>query len=432
MSASRQRWLLEQIPDWEREGWLTAEGGVRLRERYALAASGPGLGQIMLGALGALLVGSGLIAIIGHNWDDFSRPVRLLFAFLPLLAAQMFSWQALRGGAAAWVRETAALLQALTAGACLALVSQIYHLGGDWPDFLRAWFLLSLPLAWVLRSDAVTLFYLMATAIWAVDQYDSGLAWQNSPVIYPLLLIGLLPRWWRQPPPGAVLRWFMALNAGLGLGAAVSFAAKLGSLSFSKFNAVLLLWSVLAACFVLLPLNARGMAESTRRKPQVVLGGLWLFGYGLAATFADVGEDLLKGTDSALRLPAGWLLLVVLAVFVALAVRQRRWAVLAIASVVVLPLLVHAVFPSSSHGGLLAGLFTFHLAGVGLTLILLDFAGRPAAPRLGAAVLSALVLARMADSDLSLLAKGIVFIIVGVAFLAFNFFMSRRRREVAR
>lgn len=431
MSASRQRWLLELIPDWEREGLLTAEAAVRLRERYAVAASGPGLGQIMLGALGALLVGSGLIAIISHNWDDFSRPVRLLFAFLPLLAAQMFSWQALRRGSAAWVRETAALLQALTAGACIALVSQIYHLGGDWPDFLRAWFLLSLPLVWVLRSDAVTLFYLAATVVWTVNQYESGLAWQDSPLIYPLLLLGLLPRWWRQSPPGAVLRWCIALSASFGLGASVASAVSHRLLSFSHFNAVLLLWSVLAACFVLLPLNARGIAESTRRKPQVVLGGLWLFGYGLAATFADVGEELLKGAGSVWKMPSGWLLLAVLTVFAALAVRQRRWAVLAIASVVVLPLLVHAVFPSSSHGGLLAGLFTLHLAGVGLTLILLDFAGRPAAPRLGAAVLSALVLARMADSDLSLLAKGLVFIGVGVAFLAFNFFMSRRRRGVA-
>src|SRR5690606_8014917 len=84
MSAARQRWLLEQIPDWEREGLLTAEAAGRLRERYALDGSRPGLGQILLGALGALLIGSGLIAILGHNWDDFSRPVRLLCAFLPL------------------------------------------------------------------------------------------------------------------------------------------------------------------------------------------------------------------------------------------------------------------------------------------------------------------------------------------------------------
>ena len=45
-----------------------------------------------------------------------------------------------------------------------------------------------------------------------------------------------------------------------------------------------------------------------------------------------------------------------------------------------------------------------------------------------AIVLSVLIIARMADSHFSLLAKGLAFIAVGVAFLAFNFFMSRHRR----
>ena len=39
------------------------------------------------------------------------------------------------------------------------------------------------------------------------------------------------------------------------------------------------------------------------------------------------------------------------------------------------------------------------------------------------------IIARMADSQFSLLAKGLAFIAVGVAFLAFNFFMSRHQRQ---
>ena len=132
MNTSHQRWLLEQLPQWERDGLLTADAARTLRERHAIDASQPGLAQIVMGSLGALLIGTGLIAVIGYNWDDFSRPVRLLFAFLPLLTTQIISFRVLQRGdaAAAWVRETAALLQALATGACIALVSQIYNLGG--------------------------------------------------------------------------------------------------------------------------------------------------------------------------------------------------------------------------------------------------------------------------------------------------------------
>lgn len=117
MNSSHHRWLLEQLPQWERDGLLTADAARTLRERHAAQQAAadlqPGIAQIIMGALGALLIGAGLIAVIGYNWDDFSRPVRLLFAFLPLLAAQLFSLRVLQRGdaAAAWVRECAGLLQ---------------------------------------------------------------------------------------------------------------------------------------------------------------------------------------------------------------------------------------------------------------------------------------------------------------------------------
>ena len=195
MNNSRQRWLLEQLPQWEREGLLTADAARTLHERHSSDTSQLGLAQVVIGSLGAMLIGAGLIAVIGYNWDDFSRPVRLLFAFLPLLLAQAFGFRVLQRGdsCAAWVRETAAVLQASSAGASIALVSQIYNLGGEWPDFLFWWFLLSLPLTWVLRSHAVAIFYLVTTAIWSVNQIVPGRPWQDSPLIYPVLLLGLLP-----------------------------------------------------------------------------------------------------------------------------------------------------------------------------------------------------------------------------------------------
>ena len=73
MRNSHQRWLLEQLPQWECDGLLTADGARILRERHVVDTSQPGLAQIVMGSLGAMLIGTGLIAVIGYNWDDFSR-----------------------------------------------------------------------------------------------------------------------------------------------------------------------------------------------------------------------------------------------------------------------------------------------------------------------------------------------------------------------
>ena len=65
-----------------------------------------------------------------------------------------------------------------------------------------------------------------------------------------------------------------------------------------------------------------------------------------------------------------------------------------------------------------------------ITLIVLEFSGRRGTPRLGAALLSILLIARMCESDLSLLAKGLAFIGIGVAFLVFNIFMGRLKARL--
>ncbi len=436
MNNSRQRWLLEQLPQWEREGLLTADSARTLRERYASDASQLGLAQLVMGSLGALLIGAGLIAVIGYNWDDFSLPVRLLFAFLPLLLAQVFGFRMLQRGdaCAAWERETAAVLQAFAAGASIALVSQIYNLGGEWPDFLFWWFLLSLPLTWVLRSHAVAIFYLVTIAIWSVNQVVPGRPWQDSPLIYPVLLLGLLPYWagWsRKETLSISLRWVMTISAFIGLASAAVFVTELAA-DYPRYHseAFLWLWTLTAAALALFPLNQVGIDEASGRKPQVVIGSLWLLGYGVATTFRDASHDILKGTSHALELPWCWGLLAVLAGFALHAYTRRRWAVLAVASVALLPLIALPFVGQGETGSsLLSWLATLHLSVIGLTLILLDFIGKRGASQLGALLLSVLIIARMADSHFSLLAKGLAFIAVGVAFLAFNFFMSRHQRQ---
>lgn len=436
MNTPHHRWLAEQLPLWERDGLITAESAEALRKRHAIDDSQPGLAQIVMGVIGALLIGTGLIAVIGYNWDDFSRPLRLLFAFLPLLLTQVFSFIVLKKGdeVAAWVRETAALLQALATGACIALVSQIYNLGGEWPDFLFWWFLLSLPLAWVLRSHAVAIFYLISTAIWSVNQAEPGLPWHESPLLYPLLLLGLLPYWPGWPKKSDLpisLRHVLCVSAIVGFCSLdVFFTHRSGGYIHFDPEAFTWLWTLTAAAFVLLPLNQSGIDESTRMKPQIVWGTIWLLSYGVIATFADASREILKGAGTAIALPWCWVLLAAVFAFAAIAVKQRRWALLAIASVSLLPLLV-VPFVNAESGVVLSSLVTLHLAAIGITLVVLAFTGRKSAPRLGAALLCVLILARMADSHFSLLTKGFIFIAVGVAFLSFNIYMSRVLRQKA-
>ncbi len=435
MNASHHRWLHDQLPQWERDGLLTAENAASLRQRHPFDDSQPGVAQLVMGALGALLIGTGLIAIIGYNWDDFTRPVRLLFAFLPLLGSQIFSFTVLRKGdaSAAWVRETAAMLQTMATGACIALVSQIYNLGGAWPDFLFAWFILSLPLVWVMRSTSVAIFYLLAIAEWSIHQCDLGKVWHQSALIYPVLLLGLFPFWpgFRlEKPLSVTLRWIMALSASFGLAAAAYCATQQHfGRSWGDGDTFFSLWAFTAAAMALLPLNQTGLDAPARHKPQIVLGFLFLLTFGVASTFQDAGQEIVKSYTTAAKIPWTWVLLLTTGLFAFYAIRTSRWAVLAVTSIILTPLF-GLIFGSSASTAV-PWLMTLHLLALGITLIVLEFSGRRGAPRLGAALLCVLVIARMFESELSLLAKGLAFIVIGVAFLAFNIAMGRLKARLA-
>jgi len=433
MSLLHHRWLAEQLPAWEREGIVTADGARRLREQYAAEPRG-GLAQVIVGAVGALLIGTGLIAVLAYNWDDFPRWVRLALALGPLAATQAVSWWVLRKGEAArpWQREAAALVQTLAVGAAMALVSQIYNLPGKWTDLVFWWCVVSVPLAWVLRSNAVAIAYLIGIAVWTVAQSQQA-NWSRAGDVadvriwFPLLLAGILPRWpgaelRDRPAPGS--RFVLAASTLAGL---LAVAACAGVRAEQPNDAFFWLAMLSAAVLLLFPLDRHGATEPLASKPEVVLGGLALVIMALIATYEDPARALVKSVGFALPLAWCWLLLAVVVGFATVAFRQGRFAVLAVAGLAVVPLVAAPLSADDISGWPVAIAYTLVLFATAIVLITLEFLGRQGAARIGAALITILVILRMADADLSLLTKGIAFIVIGSGFLAFNAFVSRHR-----
>jgi hypothetical protein len=382
MSLIHQRWLAEQLPAWEREGIVTAEGARTLRERYAAEPQG-GLAQMVVGAVGALLIGTGLIAVLAYNWDDFPRWVRLVLALGPLAATQAVIW----------------------------------------------WCVVSVPLAWVLRSQAVASAYLIGITVWTIAQAaDRGFGFAGGVadvrLWYPLLLAGILPLWpgpELRDRPASGSRLVLAASALIGLFAVAAYAAA---------QPLGLPWLALlsAAAVLLFPLDRAGIAEPLACKPQVLLGGLALVVMALIATYEDPAHDFARSVRPALGLGWCWLLLTVVAGFAILAFRQGRFAVLAVAGLTVVPLLAAPLSADDTSGWPVAIAYSLVLLATAITLIALEFLGRQGAARIGAALIALLVILRMADADVSLLVKGLAFIVIGSGFLAFNAFITRRRR----
>jgi hypothetical protein len=87
MSKRNVQWLYEELPGLVGKGVLPAETAEKLRQHYGNAETGGGKrwAIILFGILGGALIGAGVILLLAHNWDEFSRPVRAALSFAPLV-----------------------------------------------------------------------------------------------------------------------------------------------------------------------------------------------------------------------------------------------------------------------------------------------------------------------------------------------------------
>ena len=145
----------------------------------------------VFGVLGSLLVGLGIILILAHNWDNFSKSIKTGFAFLPLVIGQLFvGYSILKKKSETW-KEASGTFLFFAVGACIALISQIYNIPGNLSEYLLTWVILCLPLVYLLKSNALALLHIVFVTYYAcVFGYYSG---NKEPWLYLILLALAVP-----------------------------------------------------------------------------------------------------------------------------------------------------------------------------------------------------------------------------------------------
>jgi uncharacterized membrane protein len=217
--------ILKELTELVENGIITDEVAEHVREYYQNRGSIHNNRLfIAFGILGAILSGLGVILIFAHNWDDFPRSLKTFLAFLPLLASQWLClYVILRKNDDVTWKESGAALVFFSVGAAIALISQIYHIPGNLSTYLLTWMILCIPVIYVMRSSITSLLCLAGTTYYAVNEgywaYPSSLPWP-----YWLLLLSIIPHYYqlyRNKPQGnfmAFHNWLVPLSMTVSLG----------------------------------------------------------------------------------------------------------------------------------------------------------------------------------------------------------------------
>lgn len=447
MAKSNQNWLVGELPKLVERGLLTGAAAEAIREYYR-AGERKDYDQKLLmtfAVIGASLIALGILFLFAFNWSEMPRALKTALSFFPLAAAQGLCLFVLarKPHSPAW-KESSSTFLFIAFGACVALISQTYHISGDFPNFLLTWMVLSLPAVYLMDASLASLLYLIGITWWSGYVQAEG----GEASLFWVLLLAILPRLLgkyrrnRYSGESAYMTWILALCVTVATG--ITLEKVLPGLWIVIYAGLFSVFYLLGKLYF-----DDGPTLAQRPFHAIGTGGIVVMGFLLTYSWPwkEVGWHYLRDGRGALAAAS-------MADYAVLALIAGGFAFLAARS-----------FSRGRRGGLFFGAFfplsaaSFALVALSagdawnpsgddylallavhvfynLFLLALGVAGIVEGARRkrlsllngGSLIIAALICLRFVfveDFFEDLVARGIVFILLGIAFFAGNFFFSR-------
>lgn len=423
------RWLFEELPDWIADGLVDETQAQRLRARYDADEANPdyNIAFIIASVLGTLLVGGGIVLIVAYNWENLSSNWRAVLSFAPLIVAQVIYGYAYfrKRDSIAWTESAATFLMLMLA-ASIGLISDTYQIWGKPEDFLWYWIVWSIPLMYLTNASLVTIIYLIAAAIWAVQMRGSDSVWYWALLAAAIPHVVLNLRQDKEAIRRNLLGWALCLTCMFGWFSTIETA-------ISEY--VLLGTALILSIFLILGTYTFSRNRHFIQLPFSTFAVVGTFIFLLLLTFDFDFSDFAwrevvygeKYTPTAGMINFG-ILILLLASYGWLGIREFAKQSPVGYFILFLPLFAFAVLLIERSGAdILALILTnFYLLAWGIIYLIEGIQKRNMnLVNLGMLIILLLATARFFDTDWSPLIKGIAFIILGACFLLANWRLSK-------
>ncbi|MGH8017552.1 MAG: DUF2157 domain-containing protein [Opitutaceae bacterium] len=432
--SKHRKWLFQELDRWIAGGAVSGDQAARIRALYPGSPAGVSWGTLALSGIGAVIVGLGVILLLAYNWEAMPRLVKLVLILGAAggchCAGIVFG---MRAPARTNLTEVLCLLGTMFFGAGIWLVAQIYHIDEHFPNGFLIWGLGALAMAWALRSipqAVVAAATLCACGVSEVAEFSN-----HADLSLVLIVAGIAPLAWLKR--SAVL-------------AAVTLAAVFLMFAFNAghwggFDAGFHTTLALAVLLVAAGRLVQGEPEMQRLAAVCRFFGAAVFLVCLyVLTFEEAARDILiqNPADGSSATGAGWyrwgVTVLALAFWVWLAVRGRNDSERRLPlDIWLIPLVL--VFTASTAAMDRASVEALAAPVLNLVAFLLAalwmvqgcIRADPGRTIGGSLLLAAVVLARFFDLFDSLVARGVVFVVLGVALVAEGFVYRRLRKRTA-
>lgn len=411
-------------------GVIDPDTAQRIRDYYTTKAGSPQNRLIIVfGILGAILVGLGIILIMAHNWDDFSKGTKTGIAFLPLIVGHFLCGYALlrQKESTVW-REASSAFLFISIGACVSLIGQIYNVPGELDAFLLTWMLLVLPLIYVMQSSVASLLYIAGITWYGCETGYWGP--ETESYLYWILLLLALPHYGMLVKKNAssnfvtMHNWFIPVSVVITLGTLAMEAEEIMVIAYMSLFGLLYQIG-----------NLRALREEpVRNNGYLVLGSLgtvvMLLGLSFDFFWIELRESFLSENmwQSTEMLIAGLITLAALGMLAYIKKDQKPPEIKPADLVFILFIILFFVGMQSVLAPvlinviiLIMGVMTIREGARLYHFGILNY---------GLLIVTALVICRFFDTDLSFVIRGLLFVAVGAGFFLANYQMMKKKKAL--
>ncbi len=422
--------LIKDIPELVNANVINQETADRITNYYRDKKVSPTNKLfVVFGILGAILIGLGIILIIAHNWDQLSRVSKTVIGFAPLVIAQIICGYVIlyKRNSTAW-REAASVFLFFSIGACISIISQTYNIPGNLSSFMLTWVLLSIPLVYIMNSSVTSLLYIIA-----ITYYAGETGYWSYPVeesyTYWLLLLGVIPHYYilyKQKPKSN----FMIIHNWL---IPLSVIITLGTVANNQDEFMYIAYITLFGLLYLIGSKEFFVKQKTINNGYKILGSVGTIALLLSLSFDWFWNELSTKTFGFSMISSAEfitvLILLLFATFLLISnMKDRSFKDIDPVSIVfMLFILAFVVGLYSEYAVILINLYLFAIG----ILIIKEGAKRDhlGIMNYGLMIITALIVCRFFDTDLSFAIRGVLFVLVGVGFFIANYSMLKKRQK---
>lgn len=427
-------WLYRELPGLVEIGVVSDETAGKIRAHYGeLKDNRSWVALMVFGVLGAVLIGLGVISLIAHNWEQWSRATRAVICFSVLGLSQLLALWVLvkRPLSGAW-KEGSAVFLSLMVGACISLVGQTYNIPGDIEDLVFIWMLLIVPLVYIFDSALTAAIFVAGVTSWGGCVYQEHL---KALWVWPFLALAI-PHFIRiiknenYKIRCAILSFVLAIS---GIFCSVMTLGKTWSGEW------IIILSSLAALYYALGTKSWDSQVKGWQRPLSVIGGLGVFVMMYLLTYKGIWKDMVYSSyfyNSYSLIPFAefldhgfvFLLTGTTLIFNFEYFRDNDHKKITFGLLPLFVLMGFALGPQLA--GMTAWVFNIYMLATSLVWIMTGIKKENIGTvNGGMLMLALLIITRFFDSDLGFVIKGLVFIIVGAGFLGGNFYMLRKKSQ---